>query len=100
MISRVAKGDPYINSDCDEIFRAIICRQKATLQVFPEYLLEFLIFCVTLLYLVMSIAVYSIMEDIRAKELKYKNSVPIDTRKTFSKSNNTSLVQFLSYSLI
>ena len=41
-------GDPYINSNCDEIFRAIIGRQKATLQVFPEYLLEFRIFCATL----------------------------------------------------
>ena len=35
-------GDPYINSNsnCEEIFREIICRQKAL----PEYLLEFRIF--------------------------------------------------------
>ena len=43
-------GDPYMNSYCDEISRAIICHQKATLQVFQEYLLEFRIICDTLLY--------------------------------------------------
>ena len=48
--TRVAMGDPYINSNCDEIFRAIICSQKATFQVLPEYLLKFRIFCATLMY--------------------------------------------------
>ena len=42
--TKVAKGDPYINSDCDEIFWATICHQKATLQVIPEYLSEFRVF--------------------------------------------------------
>ena len=42
-------GDPFINSDYDEVFRVIICRQKATLEVFPEYSLEFRIFCANLI---------------------------------------------------
>ena len=47
--TKVAKGDPYINSDCDENFWAIICHQKATLQAIPEYLSEFRVFCATLI---------------------------------------------------
>ena len=39
--TKVAKGDPYINSDCDEIFRATICHQKAILHAIPEYFSEF-----------------------------------------------------------
>ena len=46
--TKVAEGDPYINSDCDEIFWVTICHQKATLQAIPEYLLEFRVFCATL----------------------------------------------------
>ena len=34
--TKVAKGDPYINSDCDEIFGPI-CHQKAFLQAIPDY---------------------------------------------------------------
>ena len=36
--TKIEMGDPYINSDCDEIFVATICHQKVTLQVFPEYI--------------------------------------------------------------
>ena len=49
--TKVAKGDPYFNFDCDEIFWATICHQKATLQVIPEYLSEFSVFCDTLMYI-------------------------------------------------
>ena len=42
--TKVAKGDPYINSYCDEIFWATICRQKATLQAIPESSSEFRVF--------------------------------------------------------
>ena len=42
--TKVAKGDPYINSDCDGIFWVTICHQKATLQAIPEYLSEFRVF--------------------------------------------------------
>ena len=35
--TKVKMGDHYSNSDCDEIFGAIICRQKATHQVFSDY---------------------------------------------------------------
>ena len=44
--TKVAKDDPYINSDCDEIFGATICHQKTTLQA--EYSSEFRVFCATL----------------------------------------------------
>ena len=47
--TKFAKGDPYMNSDCDENFRSTICHQKATLQVIPEYLSEFRVFCATLI---------------------------------------------------
>ena len=45
--TKVAKCDPYINSDCDQIFWITICHQKATLQAIPEYLSEFRVFCAT-----------------------------------------------------
>ena len=47
--TKVAKGDPYINYDCNEIFGATICHQKATLQAIPQYLSEFRVFCATLI---------------------------------------------------
>ena len=46
--TKIVMGYPYINFDCDDIFVATICHQKALLRVFPEYLLEFRVFCATL----------------------------------------------------
>ena len=35
--TKVAMSDPYINSDCYEIFLETICQQKATVQEFPAH---------------------------------------------------------------